>query len=435
MDPVNSGTSWFAIDAAAKGLLVSGSLVGALAGSLLGLQFGDKIGRRREMAAAAACYILAAAGEALAPGYWALVLARGTYGVGIGLAMHVAPLYIGETAPSAVRGTLVSLKEGMIVGGILLGYLAGSSLIDTVGGWRYMYGAALLPALAYLLGALRVSESPRWLCLEASKCEPGSAEATANSAAARKAMLALRGGEGVASTEAVEMEVADAERALEAAASEDTDVSWGEIFSGGYLKAFTVGAGLIVFQQITGQPSVLYFATSIFQDAGFAAADEASKVSVALGVLKLVMTGVAVVLVDKAGRRPLLLAGVGAIAATLFVLGWSTASSSTALISVIALLLYVSAYQVSFGPISWLVVSEVFPARARSKMVGMATTLNFGSNALVAAALPTVQETIGQSATFYAFGAIAVMALAFVAKGVPETAGKTLEEIEAGFFK
>ena len=424
-DAALSGVAWGpAMDAAAQGLLVSGSLAGALGGSVLGLTFGDALGRRREMLLAAACYIAAAAGEALAPGYWPLVAARALYGIGIGFAMHVAPLYLGETAPSAVRGTLVSLKEGVIVGGILLGYVASSALIAADAGWRLMYGISIAPALLYVVGALSIAESPRWLLLRGGE---------AAGEAARTAMGKLRGADYPA--EAAEREVREAEEALVAAkASTDEEVGWGTIFSGGYLRAFRVGAGLILFQQITGQPSVLYFATSIFQSAGFAAADEASRVSVLLGVLKLAMTGVAVALVDKAGRRPLLIAGVGAIAAMLFVLGFSTGSASLAGVSVVALLAYVSAYQVSFGPISWLVVSEVFPARARSKMVGMATTLNFGSNALVAAVLPTVQQTFGQSATFYVFGAVALLALGFVATSVPETAGKSLEEIEAIFL-
>jgi hypothetical protein len=196
-----------------------------------------------------------------------------------------------------------------------------------------------------------------------------------------------------------------------------------------------VGGGLVVWQQITGQPSVLYFATSIFQNAGFSSLEEASKISVGLGVLKLATTFVAVGFVDSAGRKPLLLGGVGGIVATLFTLGYASGSSDLGLVSVGALLLYVAAYQVSFGPISWLMVAEVFPARARAKLSGLATTINFGSNALVAAVLPSVQESIGQSNTFYAFGVIGIAALAFVATVVPETKGKSLEEIEALFME
>ena len=192
-------------------------------------------------------------------------------------------------------------------------------------------------------------------------------------------------------------------------------------------------SSLIVFQQITGQPSVLYYATKIFQDAGFPAAEQATAVSVGLGVFKLLMTFVAVAFVDSAGRRPLLLGGISVILLSLVVLGAAasaSASSATALVSVAALLLYVGAYQVSFGPIAWLVVGEIFPLSIRNQAVAISTLTNFGSNAVVSQVLPSVQASLGQGNTYFVFAAIAAVALAVVAAIVPETKGRTLEEIQ-----
>ncbi|CAI5504873.1 unnamed protein product, partial [Closterium sp. Naga37s-1] len=183
---------------------------------------------------------------------------------------------------------------------------------------------------------------------------------------------------------------------------------------------------------VTGQPSVLYYAGSILQDAGFSAATDATRVSVLLGLFKLGMTGVAIATVDRWGRRPLLLAGVSGLVASLVLLGWTYSSlSGVPALSVLALLLFVGCYQVSFGPIAWLMVSEVFPLPVRGRAQSIATLLNFASNALVTFALPPIQGALGQAGTFYSFATIGAGALLFIYLWVPETRGLQLEEIEA----
>lgn len=398
--------------------MVSSSLFGALVSSVAAFFVGDNLGRRREILLAAVLYLAGTALEGLAQSYPLLLCGRLTYGLGIGFAMHGAPAYIAETAPQRVRGLLISLKEVLIVLGILLGYLASFLFVSKAGGWRAIYLVAAPAAMALFAGMSWLPASPRWLLLRGG----GSGEVVAS----------LRKLRGPAAKE--EDLLAEAE-AMEANFGGDGDK--GAAASGGFaallrrenLKPLLIGMSLMVFQQITGQPSVLYYATRIFQDAGFAAAESATAVSVVLGIFKLVMTGVAVFTVDVYGRRPLLLTGVAGMAAALFVLG----SVKAPMLSVIALLLYVGCYQVSFGPVSWLIVGEVFPLAVRSSAIALASFANFGSNFLVSLALPTIQSALGAQATYAAFGVIALAALATIFAVVPETKGKSLEEIERMF--
>eukprot|EP00878_Enallax_costatus_P015293 GHUV01016014.1.p1 GENE.GHUV01016014.1~~GHUV01016014.1.p1 ORF type:complete len:374 (+),score=78.37 GHUV01016014.1:438-1559(+) len=211
-----------------------------------------------------------------------------------------------------------------------------------------------------------------------------------------------------------------------------------------YYRPLLVGMSLMLFQQITGQPSVLYYASQIFERAGFAGGQEAAGVSVLLGSFKLVMTLVAVATVDKLGRRPLLLGGVGGMVVALLLLtaaqgGVDAAAGAAgvadvggaAWLSAAALLLYVGCYQISFGPISWLIVGEVFPLAVRSQAIALATFVNFASNFGVSLVLPTLQETIGMRSTYGIFAVIGVAAVLNIYYNVPETKNKTLEQIEA----
>lgn len=209
-------------------------------------------------------------------------------------------------------------------------------------------------------------------------------------------------------------------------------VGFTELFQGVNLKALLVGGGLVFFQQFTGQPSVLYYAAPILQRAGFAVASDATQLSVLLGLFKLVMTTVAVLNVDKLGRRPLLIVGAIGLTTSLAMLAiYFALLTGFPYLAVTALLLYVGCYQVSFGPISWLMVSEIFPLRTRARALSVTTLINFGSNAIVALAFAPLQDLVGETFTFVIFGVISVAALVFVVTTVPETKGLTLEEIEA----
>lgn len=421
---VNAGGDFGVLAPFQSGLVVSGSLAGAMLASGVALLKGNEMGRRLELRLSACLYGAGALIMAGAPSLAALLLGRVVYGTGIGFAMHAAPIYIAETAPDSVRGTLISCKEAFIVGGILLGYVAGAVFIDTEFSWRAMLGVAALPAAVLGVGMLSLPESPRWLLVN------GGADVDAAGAALRKLRGAAAAPEGIVERELARMEVgATASRA----SLEEEGGVWGALVAPKNRRALYAGMSLMLFQQITGQPSVLYYATDIFQKAGFASTAEATEADVVLGLFKLLMTGVAVLTVDKLGRRPLLLTGVTAMTASLLALGAlsSATGTSSAYGSAACLLLYVGAYQISFGPISWLLVGEVFPADVRSAAVGAATLINFGSNFLVSLLLPSMEESLGQDGTYFFFAALGAVAVTSIALTAPETKGKSLEQIEA----
>ena len=420
-----SGTDWgVALTSLQSGAVVSSSLAGAVAGSALALTLGERVGRRAELLTAAVLYFSGAALMATAPSLELLVAGRALYGGGIGFAMHGAPIYIAETAPPSVRGAFISAKEAFIVGGILLGYVAGAVLVDAEAGWRTMLGVSALPALVLGAGMLLLPDSPRWL-----------AQAGRGAAAAGDALAALRG--AAVPRTAIDAEVAG----FSGAAGPQAAAGLGALLAPKNARALYAGLSLMLFQQITGQPSVLYYATPIMQRAGFASASAATQVAVVLGAFKLAMTGVAVLSVDRLGRRPLLLAGVGALTVALLLLAELSGPTppltgdAGAYASAACLLLYVGAYQVSFGPIAWLIVSEVFPQDVRTAAVGVATITNFGANFGVSLLLPLLQEAAGQDGTYRVFAALGVLSLVSIALTIPETKGKTLEQIEAELSK
>lgn len=428
VSPTLSGTDWYNLTSLETGLVVSGSLYGALLGSILAFNIADVLGRRREIMAAAIAYIAGSLITALAPNLGFVIAGRLIFGVGIGLAMHGAPMYIAETSPSSIRGTLVSLKEALIVCGMLLGYLVGYIKIDVVGGWRFMFGFAAPIAILVAAGMWWLPPSPRWLLLRAVQ---GRGDEDSLKQSAANALKRLRGAECTQSS--AEDETEQTWQALQVACDGETaNVSFVELFQGVNLKALIVGGGLVFFQQFTGQPSVLYYAAPILQRAGFKVASDATSLSVLLGFFKLIMTVIAVLKVDKLGRRPLLIGGVTGITASLVVLSaYFSLLNSYPYLAVAALLLYVGCYQISFGPISWLMVSEIFPLRTRGRALGVAALVNFGSNAIVALAFAPLQDLVGETYTFLIFGVISVIALVFIVTRVPETKGLSLEQIEA----
>ncbi|KAB1225880.1 D-xylose-proton symporter-like 3, chloroplastic [Morella rubra] len=443
--PELSGTTWFNLSAIQLGLVVSGSLYGALLGCLLVYPIADFLGRRRELIMAAVLYMLGALITAYAPSLGVLLAGRLFYGLGIGLAMHGAPLYIAETCPSQIRGTLVSLKELFIVLGILLGYFVGSFQIDVVGGWRYMFGVSAPVALIMGLGMWSLPPSPRWLLLRAVQGK-GLLEDYKDKAILALSKLRGRPPGDKLSVRQIEENIASLKSAY---ADQDSEGSFLEVFQGPSLKAFIIGGGLVLFQQITGQPSVLYYAGQILQvcltmcylililkTAGFSAASDATRVSVIIGVFKFLMTWIAVLKVDDLGRRPLLIGGVSGIALSLFLLSaYYKVLGGLPIVAVAALLLYVGCYQISFGPVSWLMVSEIFPLQTRGRGISLAVLTNFGSNAIVTFAFSPLKEFLGAENLFLLFGGIALLSLLFVFFVVPETKGLSLEEIESKVLK
>lgn len=426
------------LDPLQLGQVASASLLGATAASGILIALGDKqIGRKAELTAASALFIGGTLIQSLSPSLPLVIFGRIIYGLGIGTAMHVAPLYIAETSPDDLRGKLVSLKEAAIVAGIVLGYGAGALFgQDESTGWRHIYESVLPLEALMLIGSFIVPESARWLALRGRTNE---------------AVTALQATQGLSSSEAeskvqemVQMTMSQANKVNIAAAAEGQEAEafveeeetlaskFTEIFQSPYNRqALTIGVGLVLFQQLSGQPSVLYFANRIFESAGLG-----YEAAVGVGVFKFIMTLVSAALVEdpRFGRRSLLLYGntgvtlsLAALSALYFFAG-PDGPNQAAIISCI--LAFVGSYQIGFGPITWLVLSEIFPLRIRGAAVSIGTLANFGSNLLVALLFEQERLSMGESALFLQFALIGLAATIFTNKLVFETRGLSLEEIE-----
>eukprot|EP00667_Euglena_gracilis_P005927 EG_transcript_5969 len=415
---LGGSTTLGVLDPLQLGYIASGSLFGAVLASAVLIGLGDaNLGRRTELQTAAALYLGGTVLQAAAPTLPLLLLGRVVYGLGIGTAMHVAPLYIAETSPPDLRGKLVSLKEAAIVGGIVLGFLAGP-VFSEAGDWRAVFGAAVVLGLPMLLLACAVPESSRWLVLQG---RPQEAVAS---------LMQCQGLDEAAATQQVQEMVS-----LAATSKADRGI-WTKV---GQLtatptnrKALVIGVGLVLFQQLSGQPSVLYYANRIFEGAGLG-----FEAAVGVGVFKFLMTLVSVQLVEdpRCGRRPLLLIGTAGMALSLvglsllFLTAGAAAPNPTAVIaSVVA---FVGCYQIGFGPITWLILSEIFPLEIRSTAVSAGALANFGSNVLVALLFDFERLRFGEAILFGQFALVALLALLFESRFVPETRGLTLEQIEA----
>jgi len=465
---INSLKSFMDVDDLLSSLLTSASLIGATVGSCVVYVVGEPLGRRRELMVGALLYFIGSLLCVLTPQSSALtfiLIARIIYGFGIAFSMHAAPVYISEMAPSDVRGLLVSLKEGFIVGGIMFGFAAaaiaesvancpGGDCPDATGGgfgesdvFRAVWAVPLLTAPIVLVGMYFMPPSPRWLLLRAQRTK-ATLEPLGTQNPLRVAALTSIGRFRRGLPEALlEAELQEIEATLAVESADEGSVF--EVFSS--RRALVAGLGLIILQQLTGQPSVLYYQETIFKDAGFGSS--ASSVSVIVGGAKLLATLCTVSIVDRFGRRPLLFIGISMMLTALVLLTvafqlatpdlGSGAASDVLLaegwppVVVFALVLYVCGYQVGFGPIAWLIISEVFPIRIRTRALSLAVIVNFGFNLGTTFALKPLQTAMddlspgkGSSYLFMIYAAFCVLSQAFVYKCVPETKGKTLEEIE-----
>eukprot|EP00871_Galdieria_phlegrea_P005986 jgi/Galph1/875/GphlegSOOS_G5673.1 len=439
---IASSANFGDLSASVLGLIAATSLFGALASSAVAFRFGDDLGRKRELITSAFLYTVGTIVEATAPNLVLLFIGRFLYGGGIGFAMHAAPIYIAECVPTNRRGLLISLKEAFIVSGIVFGYLVGAlwepsfSFVDAWLSWRFMFGSGVLFCLPFLLGSFILPESPRWLILKASLLsEDGihmdSFLARSYAERAKASLVRLVGNNEYEAEEQFSQFLQGVSQGAYNGNEMLKEFSFSELLSAQAKKPLLIAIGLVTFQQVTGQPSVLYFANRIFEDAGFGFI-----AAVGLGIWKLLMTTFSAVIVDKLGRRPLLLSGTTLMTLSLFLLAWlfsglNEPSSLTLQVPIIiSIFLYVGAYQIGFGPISWLLLSEIFPLRIRSAALALGTLINFSTNLLVTSTFEVEKGLLGTSGLFLQFGIIGFISIVFIYRTVIETKGLSLEEIE-----
>ena len=401
----------FSLSPGMEEIVVSSVLLGSLVGAVIGGILADRLGRRRLLIITAVVFGFGAIGAAVAPGTAWLVSARVVAGAAIGIASFVAPLYISEIAPVAIRGKLVSVNQVALTSGIVLSYLIDYAFAGSQA-WRWMFALAVIPAAAFGIGLIFIPNSPRWLA------DRGHADQ------ARAVLKRIRG------PEQVDAELSEIQHSLA-----QQKGHWSELLRPALRPAMIVGVGLAIAQQITGINTVIYYAPTIFRFAGLSSASVAILASVGVGIVNVALTLVAMQLIDRVGRRPLLLASLAGMALSLFVLGLAFSlpqlSGSLGWIAVASLMVYVGSFAVGLGPVFWLMLSEIYPLRIRGRAMSVGTVANWSANLLVALTFLTLTQLLGKPATFWLYGIVSIGAWIFAFFLVPETKGRSLEEIEA----
>jgi sugar porter (SP) family MFS transporter len=390
-------------------LVTSLLLVGAVVGALLAGRVADLIGRRLTVLITAAVFVVGVLLAAFTPTYPVLLVARVVIGLAVGSASMVVPLYIGEVVPARVRGGLVSLNQLAITSGILVSYLVDYGLSGT-GNWRLMFGLAAIPAAALFTGMLFQKESPHWLIRQDRIDE------------ARDVLTRVR------DSDDIEDEIHDVQEVSRRQAGTR------ELLSPRVRPLLFVGVMLAVFQQITGINTVIYYAPSLLAGAGFGNS-AALLANVVNGAVNVGMTIVAVWLLDRVGRRPLLLSGTAGMAVGMAItacsfLGGEHLHGALAVVAVVGLLVYTGSFAIGLGPVFWLLIAEIYPLRIRGAAMSVATMANWGANFVVTVSFLTLLNAIDGVGVFFLFGFLTLVALAYFWRKVPETKGRSLHEIE-----
>ena len=397
-------------EVAASSLLL-GCLLGAAGASMIG----DRYGRKRSLIASAILFALSAFGAAAASSVTTFSLARLVGGLAIGLASVLTPVYIAEISPSKNRGTLVSLNQLAIVIGILVSYLVGWQIARFgENSWRWMLAIAAIPSLAFLLGLLAIPESPRWL-LSRGRHDEG------------ERILAKIFG-SISAREQVQ--------AVERAAATE-EGSWREVFSPEMRKRLGVGMFLALFCQITGINTVLYYGSIIVSEHFPGQSTNMALIAnVIIGTVNLIFTVVAMIYLDRWGRRAILLLASGGmgVALTLLVAGLNVRGVSP-LLMLGTIGLYVAFFALGMGPGPWLIISEIFPTKVRGRAASVATSTLWSGTLLVTFTFLTLVRTLNLWGTFAIYGALSFVCFAYVWKMVPETKGRTLEQIQEEWGK
>jgi len=397
------------------GFMTAAVPLGALVAASVAGPITDRFGRRSVLMAAAALFTVGALGAAGVSTVTLLVVARFVLGIAIGMAAVAAPLYIAECAPLESRGAMVSTYQLAITVGILASYLTGVVIDDETakGMWRIMFGLGVVPGVLFLAGLALLPESPRWLVRKDRPTE------------ARASLARLRGPAGD-----VDGEVAEMVRSVKAEL--DQPVGYGALLEPAVRPALIVGVGLFFLQQLSGINAVIYYAPDIFAHAGFDSGKTQIFATIGVGVVNVVTTVLAMFLIDRLGRRPLLVIGFLGAAITMLViaLGVVFPNAVPSWLIIAMLLLYIASFAVAIGPLPHLLMSEIFPLRVRGPGMSMASLSNWGFNFLVVFAFPLMLAGPGLAFTFTVFAVICLGGIAFTLTRVPETTGHSLEAIE-----
>jgi len=426
-------TEHFSFTPAEQGWAVGSALYGCLIGALIAGYLTKAISRKYTLVLSAILFCISAWGSGVANSLTELVVYRILGGIGIGFASMAAPMYIAEVSPAAQRGKMVSLYQLSIVLGFFAVFLAtyfigGGNSADLApdqlaaihqenldSGWRVMFWSELLPAGLFLLMLFFVPHSPRWLAMKERDEEA--------SAVLSKLYV---------NQDQVAPELAQ----IKASLNHDASKSGFKALAGGMLLALFIGVMLSVFQQITGINAILYYGAEIFSNALGYGAQDALKQQLWLGAVNLLFTFVAIFSVDKWGRKPLYLTGTLGMFLGLSVLGLTIYTQQLGVISLVAILVFIGSFAMSMGPVVWVVLSEMFPNRVRSLAMAIAVGAQWLFNGIVANTFPIInrstlnEQQFNGALPYFIFAFFCVIAFIFAWRFMPETKGKTLEEIE-----
>lgn len=402
-------TPYFGLTEATLGWAVASVILGAMAGLLFAGELSDKFGRKRVLIAAGAAFALSAIGTALAEDLTFFVAARLLGGMAVGAASMVSPLYIAEISPPEKRGLLVSLNQLTIVIGIVVAFFSNYLLIDIgPNNWRWMFGVEAIPALLFFTALFFVPESPRWLVRRGAVDE------------AAAVLQRVRSGTDIAAEIGEIREVLKGEHRGQLR----------DLLAPALRRVLGLGIGLAILQQIVGINVVMYYAPLIFERAGAATGSQLLQ-TVAVGVVNLGFTLVAMRLIDRAGRRPLILAGSVGMTVSLTVLATSFLLGHTgSWLVLVSVLTYVASFAASWGPAVWVILSEIFPIKLRGLAMSVATFVLWAANFVVSASFPWLLKNLDGGLTFLVYAGICLASLVFTYRYLPETRGKSLEELE-----
>ncbi|MEX0320824.1 MAG: sugar porter family MFS transporter [Puniceicoccaceae bacterium] len=415
-----SDNAWLA------GWAMSSALAGCLVGALLSGIITDRIGRKKVLVTAAVMFTASAIWTALSQDFNSFIIARILGGMGIGLASNVSPMYIAEVSPSEMRGKFVSINQLTIVIGVLAAQavnlmiynfqpVATDATIEVIReswngqyGWRWMFGAETIPAGLFFLMALMVPESPRWL-LKQSRVEQA------------RGILARIGGEAYADAEATDID--------DTLKGEHEKVHYRELFKPRLLKILGLGIFIAMFQQWCGINVIFNYAQEIFQAAGYDVSGMMFNI-VITGIVNLVFTFVAIKTVDRWGRRPLMLLGSGGLMGTFAILGSCYFFELKGPIVLLVVLVAIACYAMTLAPITWVLLSELFPNRIRGTAMSICVSALWIACFALTVTFKPINVALGAAGTFWLYGSICLVGFAVLYLRIPETKGKSLEDIE-----
>lgn len=398
-------------NAVLQGWIVSTSLAGATVGSFTGGSLADKFGRTRTFQLDAIPLAVGAFLCATAQSVQTMIIGRLLAGIGIGISSALVPLYISEISPTEIRGALGSVNQLFICVGILAALVAGLPLAGNPLWWRTMFGVAVVPSILLALGMAMCPESPRWLFQQG------------RTADAERAIKTLWGKE----------RVAEAMHDLRAGSqgSVEPEAGWFDLFSSRYWKVVSVGAALFLFQQLAGINAVVYYSTSVFRSAGIASDVAASAL---VGASNVFGTAIASSLMDKQGRKSLLVTSFSGMAASMLLLSlsfsWKVLAPYSGNLAVIGTVLYVLSFSLGAGPVPALLLPEIFASRIRAKAVALSLGMHWVSNFVIGLYFLSVVNKFGIGSVYLGFAMVCILAVVYIASNVVETKGRSLEEIE-----